>query len=113
MKNETLINKLDQIAQTDNSWKNDAVFYDDNKEWLELSADIAIRILSTLRANKTNGKYPNSQKQLAELMGVSSQQINKILKGNENLTLRTINKIEKTLNIRLIELKHNEALVCV
>ncbi|MER0439385.1 helix-turn-helix transcriptional regulator [Emticicia sp. W12TSBA100-4] len=113
MKNEPLIKQLNQIAQTDNSWKKDVVFYEENKDWLELSADIAIRILSTLRANKTNGKYPNSQKQLAELMGISSQQINKILKGNENLTLKTINKIEKTLNIRLIELKPNEDLACV
>lgn len=110
MKNETLINKLNQIAQTDNSWKNNAVLYEENKDWLELSANIAIRILSTLRANKTDGKYPNSQKQLAELMGISSQQINKILKGNENLTLKTINKIEKTLSIQLIELKSNEDL---
>lgn len=113
MKNETLINQLNQIAQTDNSWKNDAVFYEANKDWLELSADIAIRILNTLKANKTNGRYPNSQKQLAELMGISSQQVNKILKGNENLTLKTINKIEKTLSIRLIELKPNEDLACV
>jgi ribosome-binding protein aMBF1 (putative translation factor) len=105
MKNEALIKQLNQVAQIDNSWKKDVVFYEENKEWLDLSADIAIRILSTLRKNKTAGKSPNSQKQLAELMGISSQQVNKILKGSENLTLKTINKIEKTLNIRLVELK--------
>ncbi len=110
MHNHALIKKLNQVAQTDNSWKKDAVFYEENKEWLDLSADIAIRILNTLRVNKTTGKFPNSQKQLAELMGISSQQVNKILKGSENLTLKTINKIEKTLNIRLVELKQTKEL---
>ena len=38
-------------------------------------------------------------------MGISSQQVNKIMRGNENLNLKTNNKIEKTLNIQLVELK--------
>ena len=42
------------------------------------------------------------QKQLAEMVGVSPQQINKIVKGNENLTLETIAKLENALNIALI-----------
>lgn len=105
MKNQALIIRLNQIAETDNSWKNDVQFYEENKEWLELSSNIAIKVLSILKANKVAGKYPNSQKKLAELMGISSQQINKIIKGNENLTLKTINKIEKTLNIKLVEFR--------
>ena len=36
-------------------------------------------------------------------MGVSAQYINKIVKGSENLSLETISKIERALNIRLIE----------
>jgi DNA-binding Xre family transcriptional regulator len=111
MKNQALIQQLNQVAQIDNSWKEDVVFYEENKEWLELSANIAIKILSKLRANKAESKYPNSQKELAELMGVSSQQVSKITKGSENLTLKTINKIEKTLHIQLLELKENHELV--
>jgi transcriptional regulator with XRE-family HTH domain len=44
-----------------------------------------------------------SQKQLAENMKVSAQQINKIVKGKENLTLETISKLENALGIVLIE----------
>lgn len=36
-------------------------------------------------------------------MGVSPQQISKIVKGNENLTLETIVKLEKCLGAKLIE----------
>ena len=43
------------------------------------------------------------QKTLAELLGVSAQQVSKILKGKENLTLDTISKLEKVLGISIIE----------
>ena len=43
-----------------------------------------------------------SQKELAESLEVSLQQINKILKGRENLNLQTISKIEKCLDMDLI-----------
>jgi transcriptional regulator with XRE-family HTH domain len=36
------------------------------------------------------------------MLGVSPQQVNKILKGSENLTLDTIEKIELVLGIELI-----------
>ena len=37
-------------------------------------------------------------------MDVSPQYINKVVKGNENLTLETISKIESVLGITLIEI---------
>jgi len=43
-----------------------------------------------------------TQKKLAELMNVSPQQISKILKGQENLTLETISKLSETLGVDLI-----------
>lgn len=49
---------------------------------------------------KTNGI---SQTDLGKLIGVSPQQISKILKGKENLTLGTIEKIEDALKIELIK----------
>jgi len=42
------------------------------------------------------------QKELADLLGVSPQQVNKILKGRENLTLDTIERIEMVLGKELI-----------
>ena len=45
-----------------------------------------------------------TQKKLAEIVGVSPQYINKVVKGRENLTLETIVKMEKALGIALIEI---------
>ena len=104
MKNQTLIEKLNEIAQVDNTWQDDVAYYEKNKEWLDRSAKIAIKILRTLRQNRIAGIAPNSQKDLADLMGSMPQRINKIVKGSENLTLETITQLETALNIRLIEL---------
>jgi plasmid maintenance system antidote protein VapI len=104
MKNQALIEKLNEIAQVDNSWQADVLFYEDNKQWLDRSAKIAIKILSVLRNNRKENRLPNSQKDLAEMMGVSPQQVNKMVKGSENLTLETISKIEKALGIQLMEI---------
>ena len=69
MKNQTLITQLNKIAKTDDSWKKDVIFYEENKEWLDLSANIAIRVLGTLRANKLAEKYSNSQKKSCRIDG--------------------------------------------
>jgi transcriptional regulator with XRE-family HTH domain len=98
--NNDIMEKLNAIAIEDNSWKKDAQLEADNLEWLELSALIAVRVLSALR----KGCEVKSQKELAEKMNVSPQYINKIVKGRENLSLGTIVKLEKALNIRLIEI---------
>jgi ribosome-binding protein aMBF1 (putative translation factor) len=97
--NNNLMEKLNAIAVEDNSWKKQAQWEADNLDWLELSAQIAVRVLSALR----KGCEVKSQKELAEKMNVSPQYINKIVKGRENLSLETIVKLEKALNIRLIE----------
>lgn len=76
----------------------DAQWRIENRAWLKHSQAIALRILRTLRANNV------SQKELAEQIGVSPQQINKIVKGRENLTLETIAKLEGALGIVLLML---------
>ena len=43
-----------------------------------------------------------SQKQLSELMGCSQQYVSKVLKGQENLSLETISKIETCLNLQIM-----------
>ena len=85
----------------------DILFYEENKEWLDRSANIAIKILSTLRHNRKENRFPTTQKDLAEIMNITPQQVNKMVKGTENLTLETISRVEKALNIQLIDI-HNE-----
>ncbi|MDF1573165.1 MAG: helix-turn-helix transcriptional regulator [Bacteroidales bacterium] len=94
--------KIKQIASKEASnWQTDATKRQLNKEWTDKSFKIAVRILREIRAQKNvNGM---TQKKLADEMNVSPQYINKVLKGKENLTLETISKIEKVLDIRIIE----------
>ena len=70
----------------------------ENEDWLEKSALIALKILKRLRETS------KSQKQLAEDIGVSPQYINKVVKGKENLSLQTISGIEMALGISLMEI---------
>ena len=44
-----------------------------------------------------------TQKQLAELMGCSQQYVSKVLKGQENLSLETMSKIEDCLHISFLK----------
>jgi transcriptional regulator with XRE-family HTH domain len=89
-----------------NAWRKQVEFRRANKDWLLKSARIAIKILRTLREKKM------TQVQLAELLAVSPQHINKILKGQENLTLETIGKLEAALGIELITIiKSDEKVV--
>ena len=107
-KNQNLINFLNLVSnEHPKDWRDDAVFYRNNKEWLDRSANIAIKILSTLRHNRKENRFPTTQKDLAEIMNITPQQVNKMVKGTENLTLETISRIEKALDIQLIEI-HKE-----
>lgn len=99
--------KLQNISIEDTTWREEATRRQSNKNWLDYSAKIAIAILSTLRRNRSNGQSPASQKDLAELLQVTPQQVNKIVKGSENLTLETIAHLEEVLGIKLINLNND------
>ena len=90
------IEKLNKILTGKSNWIDKAKERQENKAWLKHSQKIAVKVLRTLR--EMNMK----QKELAENIGVSPQQISKIIKGKENLTLETISKLENALNVNLI-----------
>lgn len=92
------IAKFEKLVSKEKSgWLEKAKWRENNHDWLEKSALIAIKILRALKEQQL------SQKELAEKMQVSAQYISKIVKGSENLSLETISKLEWALNIRLIE----------
>lgn len=93
------LNKLKQIAkpETEEELK-EARFREENGDWLEKSALIALELERMLRIRKM------SRQELAELMKVSPAQVTKILSGKENLGLKTICKIEKALEIDLLNI---------
>lgn len=99
MASDSIYEKMAAIASAEPSgWLEDARWRLENKAWLRRSQSIALKVLRTLRAKQM------TQKALAEIIGVSSQQVNKIVKGRENLTLETIAKLEKALGIVLMEI---------
>jgi transcriptional regulator with XRE-family HTH domain len=98
MTNNQKLENFEKLVSNDTSgFLSKLAYYKANKKWLDQSSNIAINVLLSLKQKGW------SQKQLAENMKVSAQQINKIVKGRENLTLETISKLENALGIVLIE----------
>lgn len=85
------------VSEQPSNWKAKAQYRRENREWLKKSAAIAVCVLDALKAQNL------SQKDLAERMNISPQQINKIVKGQENLTLETITNLEIALDIHILD----------
>ncbi|TKC59211.1 helix-turn-helix transcriptional regulator [Pedobacter hiemivivus] len=99
---ENLIDKLETIVSEEKSgWPEKAKYRADNRDWLKKSQAIAIKVNGLIRDKGI------SQKELAQLLKVSPQQVSKILKGQENLTLETISKLENALETTLIAIAKN------
>lgn len=67
------------------------------RSYTKYSKKIALSIL--IRLDELQWK----QKDLAEKMEVSPQQVNKWVKGNENFTLETLGKLSEVLGVELIQ----------
>lgn len=65
------------------------------EEWKKYSKTIAAEVSDRM------AQLGISQKSLAVLMGCSQQYVSKILKGNENLSLETVSKLECSLDFSL------------
>lgn len=90
--------RLNTLAGSNrSSWFERAKWLEENQSWLKKSGDIALDIMTILRAKKI------SKTKLSESLGVSPQQMSKWLSGNENMTLSTICKIEEALGYELIQ----------
>lgn len=93
----TLKEKLDKITSPNKSnWLQEAIEKQTNIGARRNSWKVAVRVLVIL------DERGMSQTELAEKMGVSRQQVTKILKGQENFTFETIDKLEKALDVTLI-----------
>ena len=93
----TLKEKLDKITSPNKSnWVQEAMEKQANIGARTNARKVAIRVLVIL------DERGMSQAELAEKMGVSRQQVTKIVKGQENFTFETIDKLEKALGVTLI-----------
>src|SRR5690625_5428768 len=84
------------IEDSKGNWLEKAKYRRENRVWLRKSQRIAVRILSVLNEKGVQ------QKDLAEAMDVSPQQISKIVKGKQNLTLERISKLENVIAVNLV-----------
>ena len=78
-------------------WREKAEWRRANSDWLHYSRKIAVVVALSLE------ELNMSQKQLAELVGCSPQYVSRLLKGEENLTLETLCKLERALNIPVLQ----------
>ena len=103
-----MINKLDAlVSKNPSKWVEESSFRLENKERIRYSQQVAVRILRTLRERDLK------QKDLADMLGVTPQTVNKWVKGSENFTFETIDKIEKALKIKLMYIYESNDIVII
>lgn len=93
----TKITRKKGLTDAGKKWAAGVEYRKRNSLWLDYSRNIAIRVLSAIEENADM-----NQKTLAQIMRVTPQQISKIVKGQENLTLETIAKLSQALKVDLI-----------
>lgn len=77
----------------------------ESEEWRDMASSIAITVLSFLHQHKM------TKHQLAEKMGVKPQYVSRVVKGQTNLTLDTIVKLEKALGESIVTVTDPTALI--
>lgn len=94
---EEIITWLEQNQPKSPSlWRERAEWRRANRSWIRRSQEIAIQMLDAMEAQHL------TQSALASRMGCSQQYVSKVLKGQENLSLETICKIEDSLGLTLL-----------
>lgn len=92
---QTISNLKAHQSSTPSRWREEAEWRIENKAWLRYSQRIAVMMLDRME------ELGMKQRELSELMGCSQQYVSKVLKGQENLSLETIAKIEQSLDISI------------
>lgn len=95
-KNEIVNGLKEHQSVTPSRWRENAEWRMANKSWLRYSQHIAMMMLDKME------ELGMTQKRLAELMGCSQQYVSKVLKGQENLSLETLAKIERCLQLSIL-----------
>lgn len=84
-----------KVTKTATSWKTRAKLDRGNRRNIKRAQLFALELLDYMETHKIK------QKDLAERMNVSPQQVNKILRAKSNLTFETLDKIEVALGITI------------
>jgi ribosome-binding protein aMBF1 (putative translation factor) len=84
-------------SDTPSHWKENAQWRRDNADWLGYAQFITLLVM------KSMDEQGVTQKQLAERIGCTQQYVSNLLKGSTNMTLETIARLEKALNIDILK----------
>ena len=104
MTQEEAIARLSRYQSDEPSeWRveEERIRYAKSKGWLQYSRKIAIKVAMSMK------RQGLSRQDVADRMGCSPQYISKLLKGEENLSLETICKLEDALNIAILQYNTN------
>ncbi len=83
------------VSGTAQQWKEQARNYKKNRKQIRRAQKFAIELMGYM------DEQGIKQKELAVLMDVSPQQVNKILRAKANLTFDTLDKIEEALKVEI------------
>ena len=83
-------------SESPSRWRKEAEWRRENWSWLRHSQKIAVKVLLQMKQTGL------TQKALAERMNCTQQYVSKILRGNVNMSLDTLTKLEDALDINLI-----------
>lgn len=102
------LNRLKVVAkQLSEKERYEARYRDENRDWLQKSALIALEIRRYLRLKGM------TQSQLAEKLGISPAMVTKLLSGKENMSIKTICGIERVLQFELLKVPSYEESIYV
>ena len=83
-------------SATPSKWREAAEWRRENENWLKYSRIITMKTMQAM------DKQSVTQSALAKRIGCSQQYVSNLLKGNANMTLETIARIETALDIDII-----------
>ena len=84
-------------SPTPSRWCENAQWRRDNEYWLIYSRYITLQVLRSMDEQSV------TQAELAKRMGCSQQYVSNLLKGSSNMTLETIARLEKALDIDILK----------
>ena len=77
-------------------WREDAQWRRNNEYWLNYSRQITLKVLQAMEEQSV------TQVELARRMDCTQQYVSNLLKGSSNMTLETIGRLERALNLDIL-----------
>jgi ribosome-binding protein aMBF1 (putative translation factor) len=84
-------------AGTGSRWRENAQWRKDNEFWLTYARHITLQVLRRMDEQSV------TQVELARRMGCTQQYVSNLLKGSSNMTLETIARLEKALDLDILK----------